>query len=210
MAKLFETYSINPKYTKPFRVKFCIYLAGAFEGFGDISYYTIIINDNQEEKEVKRYNFSKSNLAKIQKQIIEYISFIECDKFDTISRKEFDYIMSDDFFEITSLLHHKSIQFNEDFSMCKIGRASLKWNDTNIQIPSEKSRSEIKSFSCQLNVFKILLFIYKLNLISNFIYEHDYLSSGPECWKTTNLTYYSSLEDFNWKFQKKCPYYNII
>ena len=52
MAKLFETYSINPKYTKPFRVKFCIYLAGAFEGFGDISYYTIIINDNQEEKEL--------------------------------------------------------------------------------------------------------------------------------------------------------------
>ena len=210
MAKLFETYSISPKYTKPFRVKFSIYLAGAFEGFGDISYYSITISNNQEEREVKRYNFSKSNLAKVQEQIIEYISFIECDKFDTISLKEFDYIKSDDFSEITSLLDHKPIQFSGDFSMCKIGRASLQWNETNIQIPNEKSRIGISYFSCQVNIFKIILFVFKLNLISNLLYEHDYLSSGPECWKKTNLNYYTNLDWFNEAFQSRCPYYKIM
>lgn len=240
MAKLYETYSINPKYTTPFRVKFCIYLAGAFEGFGDTSYYSIIINNNQEEREVKRYNFPKSNLTKIQKEIGDYISFIECDKFDTISRKEFEFITTDIFFEISSLLHCQSIKFNDDFSICELGenlfsinnvgkkfytpasyyksrttgRVSLKWNDTTIQIPFANSSNnnivEVKSFNCQINIFKIIFFINKLNLISRFLYEREYNSCGPRCWKETFLSSFSSLEDFNWEFQKKCPYYKII
>lgn len=240
MAKLFKTYSINPKYTNPFRVKFYIYLAGMFEGFGDISYYSIIINNNQEEREVKRYNFHKSDLAKIQKEIIEYISFIECDKFDIISRKEFEFITTDTFYEISSLLHCQSIKFNDNFSMCELneklfstnnigkkfyppvsyykstttGRVLLKWNDTTIQIPFAKSSNnniiEVKSFSCQINIFKIIFFINKLYLISRFLYDREYFSCGPRGWKETFLNSFSSLEHFNWEFQKKCPYYKII
>ena len=99
------------------------------------------------------------------KKLIDYISFIECDKFDTISRKEFEFITTDIFFEISSLLHCQSIKFNDDFSICELGenlfsinnvgkkfytpasyyksrttgRVSLKWNDTTIQIPFANS-----------------------------------------------------------------------
>lgn len=238
MAKFLESYYIKENYTKPFGVKFEIYVTGGYFGeLFDISYYNIILKYQHIEQEVKRFEFQKKELPKIQQMIRKYIDFIECEKFDSISKAEYDFIMSDEYDEIVRLLYGKYITLNNDFSACKIGRSSftiedvgtkyfgshsvwnrttgdlsLKWNDTKIRIPiarvENNSIIEIKETQSQVNIFKILLFHYKLNLIYSFLYKKDYPYFGPIGWESKielglfKILCYDTLKG-------RCAYYNI-
>lgn len=234
MAKLQECYSINRKYTNPFSVKFNIYVAGVFELH--TSYYTITVND----AEVSRFTFNTTELEKIRNEITEYISFIECEKFDTITYAELKFMGTDDFYDFYDLLVVHPFELNRDLSICSFGRNSfttkdcgkkfygyhsrvgqstgtfsLKWNDKDVKVPfaaaANNNMIEIKEINTDFNLLKLLFFNYKLYILHSFLYEKEYNAYSPRLWKANfRLNLYDGIMNIKEIYPKLNSYYAII
>ena len=113
MAKFYTTHKINSQYSEPKGIiAFDFYKSGAFDGFGDCSYYIPKVGSQTYQK----VQFSKDQFSEEENYICELVSFIHTRDFDTITKKELDFIYSDNFYYICKFLNGCQFRFNHNYT----------------------------------------------------------------------------------------------
>ena len=119
MAKYYTTHKINSIYSEPKGIiAFDFYKSGAFDGFGDCSYYIPKVGTRTYAK----VQFSKDVFSEREKYICEFISFIHAEEFDTLTKQEFAFIETEDFAYICKFLNGNSFKFNHNYTSIEIER----------------------------------------------------------------------------------------
>ena len=235
MAKYQGSLPVNSKYTYPFDVEYDIYKGGIFEGYGDSSYISLKIGG----KEVGKRMVSKEKLDAFTRIVRDFISFIECSKFDIITQNELDFINSDSYRYLIDILGVNPIKFNSsytemfvechecgftkddvgknwmDFYHCT-GSNDIKrvWNDKNncydefyvgnvifkdsfdfVDIPIIRpnvKKVEIMQIKANVNIYKCVAFVGKLNALYDLLYEKRF--TNYVVWNYALNLYNSDLE----------------